>query len=92
MISRLLKPSWDSLCTSASCLELVKARLEELRRRRILAPALSALDRLASAVRRRVRREAFRPLIAAQVSHENVVQVYAEFRGALRRGQVQGVA
>jgi uncharacterized protein DUF4158 len=44
-------------------LVLVKALLEELRRRRILAPALSVLDRLASAVRHRARREAYRALI-----------------------------
>ena len=43
-------------------LVLVKALLEELRRRRILAPALSVLDRLASAVRHRARREAYRAL------------------------------
>ena len=43
-------------------LALVKALLEELRQRRILAPALSVLDRLASAVRHRARREAYRAL------------------------------
>src|SRR4051812_5530330 len=43
-------------------LALVRALLEELRRRRILAPALSVLDRLASAVRHRARREAYRAL------------------------------
>ena len=43
---------------------LVRALLEELRRRRILAPALSVLDRLASAVRHRARREAYRALTA----------------------------
>jgi len=43
-------------------LVLVRALLEELRRRRILAPALSVLDRLASAVRHRARREAYRAL------------------------------
>jgi TnpA family transposase len=45
-------------------LVLVGALLEELRQRRILAPALSVLDRLASAVRHRARREAYRTLIA----------------------------
>jgi hypothetical protein len=43
-------------------LALIKALLDELRRRRILAPALSVLDRLASAVRHRARREAYRAL------------------------------
>ncbi len=43
---------------------LVRALLEELRQRRILAPALSVLDRLASAVRHRARREAYRALTA----------------------------
>jgi hypothetical protein len=38
-------------------LVLVKALLEELRQRRILAPALPVLDRLASAVRHRARQE-----------------------------------
>jgi len=45
-------------------LVLVKALLEELRQRRILAPTLSVLDRLASAVRHRARREAYRALTA----------------------------
>src|SRR3954454_1675615 len=45
-------------------LVLVRALLEELRQRRILAPALSVLDRLASAVRHRARREAYRALTA----------------------------
>ncbi|MBV8220467.1 MAG: Tn3 family transposase, partial [Solirubrobacterales bacterium] len=48
---------------------LVKALLEELRQRRILAPALSVLDRLASAVRHRARREAYRAL-TLDLSHE----------------------
>jgi TnpA family transposase len=43
-------------------LALVRSLLEELRQRRILAPALSVLDRLASAVRHRARREAYRSL------------------------------
>jgi TnpA family transposase len=50
-------------------LVLVKALLEELRQRRILAPALSVLDRLASAVRHRARREAYRAL-TADLRHE----------------------
>jgi hypothetical protein len=45
-------------------LVLVKALLEELRQRRILAPTLSVLDRLASAVHHRARREAYRALTA----------------------------
>jgi len=45
-------------------LVLVGALLDELRQRRILAPALSLLDRLASAVRHRARREAYRTLTA----------------------------
>src|SRR5215210_196639 len=45
-------------------LALVRVLLEELRRRRILAPALSVIDRLASAVRHRARREAYRALTA----------------------------
>ena len=40
----------------------VRLLLEELRQRRILAPALSVIDRLASAVRHRARREAYRSL------------------------------
>lgn len=45
-------------------LALVRALLEELRQRRILAPAMSVIDRLASAVRHRARREAYRALTA----------------------------
>jgi len=49
-------------------LVLVKAVLEELRQRRILAPTLHVLDRLASAVRHRARREAYRAL-TVDLSH-----------------------
>lgn len=51
-------------CGTDRGLVLVKALLEELRQRRILAPTLSVLDRLASAVRHRARREAYRALTA----------------------------
>lgn len=43
-------------------LALVRALLDELRQRRILAPTLPVLDRLASVVRHRARREAYRAL------------------------------
>jgi TnpA family transposase len=43
---------------------VVKALLAELRQRRLVAPALPVLDRLASAVRHRARREAYRALTA----------------------------
>ena len=55
-------------------LALVKALLEELRRRRILAPALSVLDRLASAVRHRARRQAYRAL-TVDLSPEQCVRL-----------------
>ena len=45
-------------------LALVRALLDDLRRRRILAPDLSVLDRLASAIRHRARREAYQALTA----------------------------
>src|SRR5512135_2313981 len=53
-------------------LALVRALLEELRQRRILAPALSVLDRLASAVRHRARREAYRALTADLTPEQRV--------------------
>ena len=55
-------------------LALVKALLDELRQRRILAPALSVLDRLASAVRYRARREADRAL-TADLTPEQLVRL-----------------
>src|SRR5262249_34331062 len=50
--------------TTDQGLALVKALLAELRQRRLVAPALSVLDRLASAVRHRARRQAYRALTA----------------------------
>src|SRR5512135_2351252 len=55
-------------------LVLVRALLDELRRRRVLAPALSVLDRLASAVRHRARREAYRAL-TADLTPEQCIQL-----------------
>jgi TnpA family transposase len=48
--------------TTDQGLALIRALLGELRRRRILAPGLSVLDRLASAVRHRARRDAYHAL------------------------------
>jgi TnpA family transposase len=50
--------------TTDQGLALVRALLGELRRRRILAPTLTVLERLATAVRHRARREAHRTLTA----------------------------
>lgn len=49
-------------------LVLVRALLDELRQRRILAPALSVLDRLAAAVRHRARRKAYQALTGRSYS------------------------
>jgi TnpA family transposase len=50
--------------TTDQGLALVKALLAELRQRHFVAPALSVLDRVASAVRHRARCEAYRALTA----------------------------
>ena len=53
-------------------LVLLRTLLEELRQRRILAPALTVLDRLVSAVRHRARGEAYRALTADLSSEQRV--------------------
>ena len=58
--------------TTDQGLALIRALLGELRRRRILAPNLSVLDRLASAVRHRARRDAYHALTADLTAEQRI--------------------